>query len=224
MKIELCIFNLDGVIVDTARFHYLAWKELANKFDFELSPSLYEKIKGLGRIETLKQIMAWANIRKEEKEIESIAKLKNDHYVQMIQMLHPSEIRPGVKSFLSELKKLNIKTALGSASKNTTTVLSKLELLQQYDTIVDGDQIAHCVPDPEIYLRCAQNLKIAPSNTVVFEDAVNGIIAAKSGGFYAIGIGKPGMLSIADAVIPNFRGFNFKEMLNLLKFNLATTN
>lgn len=224
MKIELCIFNLDGVIVDTAHLHYLTWKELATKFDFELSPILYEKIKGLGRIETLRQIMAWAKISKDEKEIESIAKLKNDHYVQMIQMLHPTEIRPGVKSFLSELKKLYIKTALSSASKNAKTILSKLELLQQYDTIVDGDQIEHCIPDPEIYLKCSQNLNITPSNTVVFEDSVNGINAAKSAGFYTIGIGKTDALSIADAVIPNFRGFNFKEMLNLLKFNLASTN
>lgn len=216
MDIDLCIFNLDGVIADTARFHYYTWKELALKFDFDLSPEYYEKIKGLDRIESLRQIMSWANIEKEEKEIQSIAKLKNEHYIQMIQMLHPSEIKPGVKAFLTELKKLHIKTAIGTASKNAVTILDKLGLTNQFDTIVDGFQLDNCTPVPHLYLKCCSELKADPAHSVVFEDATNGITAAKSAGFFTIGIGKPGSLNLADAVISNFRGFNYSQLLNIL--------
>ena len=224
MKPELCIFNLNGVVVDTSHFHYLAWKELAYKFDFDLTSEYYEKIKGFGRIETIRKIMEWVNVEKDDRELESIAKLKNDHFVQMIQMLHPSEIKAGVKTFLSELKKLNIKTALASASKNTKTILNKLELYNHFNIIVDGDEIEHCIPDPEIYLKCALSMNVAPSKSVVFEDAINGIIAAKSADFYTIGIGKWPELNIADIVIPNLKGFNFAKLMTILQFNQASTN
>jgi beta-phosphoglucomutase len=220
MNIELCIFNLDGVIADTARFHYITWKELAGKFDFELSPEYYENIKGLDRIESLKQIMSWAKVEKDEKEIQSIAGLKNDHYIQMIQMLHPSEIRPGIKSFLAELKKLNVKTAIGTASKNAITILDKLGLTKQFDAIVDGFQLDNCSPVPQSYLKCCSTLEIQPSHSVVFEDAANGIKAAGKAGFYTIGIGKPEILTSADAVLQNFKGFNFALLMKLLSYRL----
>ena len=209
-KIKLCIFDLDGVIVDTAKYHYLAWKELAKEFGYDLTKQQNEKLKGVSRVQSLKLIMQWAGVTKSEEEQKILAAKKNEQYVKLIQSLTPNDVFPGVREFISELKDNGILTSIGSASKNTRLILEKLEITGLFDYIVDGTMTTHSKPHPEVFLKSCETLNIKPGNTIVFEDAPKGIEAAKAGGMYAIGVGNPEELSNADMVIQGFEGFGVK--------------
>ncbi len=212
-KIKLCIFDLDGVIVDTAKYHYLAWKELAKEFGYDLTKQQNEKLKGVSRVQSLKLILQWAGVSKSEEEQKILAAKKNEQYVKLIQSLTPNDVFPGVREFISELKDNGILTSIGSASKNTRLILEKLEITGLFDYIVDGTMTTHSKPHPEVFLKSCEALNIKPENTVVFEDAPKGIEAAKAGGMYAIGVGNPDELSNADMVISGFEGFGVKDIM-----------
>ena len=200
-KIQACIFDLDGVIVDTAVYHYRAWKRLANQLGFDFTETDNEKLKGVSRTRSLELILEWGGVQKTEAEKEELASRKNEWYVQMINQMKPDEILPGAKEFVKACKDAGIKTALGSASKNSMMILDKIGMASLFDAIIDGNKVSKPKPDPEVFLKAAEELDIPPANCVVFEDAIAGIEAAKAGGIKAVGIGDSKTLKEADLVL-----------------------
>jgi len=199
--IKACIFDLDGVIVDTAIYHYKAWKRLANHLGFDFTEEENEKLKGVSRVRSLELILEWGGVSKSAEEQKHLADLKNSWYVDMIQEMQPDEILPGAKEFLEAARAAGLKTALGSASKNSETILQKVGLTHLFDVIIDGNKVSASKPDPEVFLKGAEALGIAPKNCLVFEDALAGVQAALAGGMKVIGIGTPQNLPGANVVV-----------------------
>ena len=199
--INACIFDLDGVIVDTAVYHYKAWKRLANELGFDFTEEDNEKLKGVSRVRSLQLILQWGGIQKTEAEQEALASKKNEWYVEMINKMTPAEILPGAKEFLEACRNAGLKTALGSASKNSMTILKKVNIEQLFDAIVDGNHVSKPKPDPEVFLKGAEAVGVPPEHCVVFEDAIAGVEAAHNGGMKAVGVGSPQVLTEADMVI-----------------------
>lgn len=213
--IEACIFDLDGVIVDTAVYHYQAWKRLANELGFDFTEAQNERLKGISRIRSLELILEWGGIHKTAAEQQALATRKNEWYVEMINQMTPQEILPGAKEFLEQVRSAGLKTALGSASKNSSAILERTGLLLLFDAIVDGNTVTASKPDPEVFLKGAAALGIAPVHCVVFEDAIAGIEAAKAAGMKSVGIGDRETLTGADTVVPGLK-FMSIEKLNKL--------
>ncbi|MDB5287054.1 MAG: beta-phosphoglucomutase [Mucilaginibacter sp.] len=201
-NIQACIFDLDGVIVDTAVYHYKAWKRLANDIGFDFTEHQNEQLKGVSRIASLNLILGWGNVTdKTEADKLELATRKNEWYTEMISKMTPAEILPGAREFVQSCRDAGIKTAIGSASKNTPTILAKLELLSFFDAVIDGNSVTNPKPDPEVFLKGAEALHVAPSACVVFEDAIAGVEAAINGGMKAVGIGSPELLKEANIVV-----------------------
>jgi beta-phosphoglucomutase len=213
MIYKACLFDLDGVLVDTAIYHFQAWKNLGKQFGYELTEEQNEQLKGVSRVESLNKILDWANYTatQEEKSVWLIE--KNEDYLRLISNMNPSEILPGVLAFLEQIKALGYKIALGSASKNAEIILDKTGLTPWFDLIIDGNKVSKSKPDPEVFLKGAEGLGIAPEECIVFEDAQAGVEAAKAGNMKAIGIGESETLFLADKIIPNFIGVKAAELL-----------
>jgi len=199
--IKACIFDLDGVIVDTAIYHYKAWRRLANSLGFDFTEQQNEQLKGVSRVRSLQLILGWGGVTKTEAEQEQLATQKNTWYMDMVNQMTPAEILPGAREFVQSCRDAGIKTALGSASKNSMTILEKLEITHLFDAIIDGNKVSKAKPDPEVFLKGAEALGIEPKYCLVFEDAIAGVKAAKAGGMKAIGIGDPKVLYGADLVV-----------------------
>lgn len=199
--IKACLFDLDGVIVDTAKYHYIAWREIAKELGFEFTENHNERLKGVSRMASLDILLEVGGIKLSEKEKELLAFRKNQHYLSFILNMQPDEILPGAKEFLETLRENRIATALGSASKNAMTILHRLQLTNLFDTIIDGNKTTKAKPDPEVFLKGAQALKVEPKYCVVFEDAEAGVEAAIAAGMKCVGIGSPEILSKANIVI-----------------------
>lgn len=197
------IFDLDGVIVDTARFHYLAWQRLASQLGFSFTERDNEALKGVSRMKSLDIILELGNLSFNESERQELADRKNQWYVEMLQTLDQSHVLPGAGVFIHTARQKGIKTALGSASKNARTILEKLDLLAGFDAIVDGTMTSRAKPDPEVFLMGAEMLGVPPENCVVFEDAQAGIEAALASGMKVVGIGDEQQLKNADLVLPS---------------------
>lgn len=207
IQIECCIFDLDGVIVDTAKYHYLAWKRLAKELGFDFTEKDNERLKGVSRMESLEILLSIGGIEiDDENQKTRLAEKKNNWYVEYISTMTKDEILPGVMDFLNLLKKNKIKVAIGSASKNTMTILNRIGLSDFFDCIVDGTKITKAKPDPEVFLKAAQELGIEPSKCCVFEDASAGVEAAKRAGMKVIGVGNPNILKNADKVVKSLEG------------------
>jgi beta-phosphoglucomutase len=206
--IKACIFDLDGVIVDTAKYHFLAWKRLADELKIPFNESDNERLKGVSRMKSLEIILEIGNLNLDEEEKEKLADKKNSWYVEYINKMKKEEILPGVENFLDTLRKRGIKLAVASASKNTRIILERLKLNDFFDTVVDGNMVSKAKPDPEIFIKAAMILDIAPEEAVVFEDAVAGIAAAKKAGMKVVGVGNREILKDADIVIPDFQNIN----------------
>ncbi|MDA3853102.1 MAG: beta-phosphoglucomutase, partial [Bacteroidales bacterium] len=187
MIIKACLFDLDGVIVDTAKYHYLAWKALADKLGFKFTVEHNERLKGVSRMDSLEILLEIGQVTLTEEEKWRYAAEKNTLYVSFIEKMAPDEILPNVREFLKELRSEGVKISLGSASKNAEMILEKLDLMSAFDAIVDGRHIAQAKPDPEVFLRGAAALSEAPENCVVFEDAQAGVQAAKNAGMACVG-------------------------------------
>lgn len=207
-----CIFDLDGVLVDSAKYHYLAWKALADKLGFVFTEHDNERLKGVSRMKSLEILLEIGKINMTEAEKEEAADEKNKLYRSYISKMTPEEILPGVEDFLKELKSLNIKTAIGSASKNTSLIMERTGLDKYFDAIADGTMVSKAKPDPEVFLKGAELLGSFPKDCIVFEDSEAGIEAAHRAGMKAIGIGDKNVLKEADLVIKNFVGFNVKML------------
>ena len=216
MNIQACIFDLDGVIVDTAKYHYQAWRKLANSLGFDFTEVENEQLKGVSRMESLEIILSIGKKTLDDAAKQALATQKNDWYLEHIAAMTPNEILPGVIYFLDELKAKNIRIALGSASKNAVLTLEKVNLLNYFELIIDGTKTTRSKPDPQVFQLGAKGLGIAPENCIVFEDAAKGVTAARSAGMYAIGIGNAHDLTHAHAVISSFEHINFRRIVELL--------
>lgn len=213
--IEACIFDLDGVIVDTAVYHYKAWKRLANELGFDFTEEDNEKLKGVSRMASLNLILGWGGVTKTDAEKEELATRKNDWYVDMINKMTPDEVLPGAKEFVELCKSDGIKTALGSASKNSMTILEKVDITHLFDVVIDGNKVSKAKPDPEVFLKGAEELNVEPKNCVVFEDAIAGVEAAINGGMKVVGIGSPDVLGKANLVISGLDKMNLEKLNKL---------
>jgi len=201
-EMRAAIFDLDGVIVDTAKYHYLAWKRLANELGFDFSETDNERLKGVSRVRSLEILLEIGGLTLDEATKTKIAAQKNDWYVDYISHMDESEILPGVVEYVKSIRTKGIKTAIGSASKNTPLILERLGIASLFDVVVDGNKVSKAKPDPEVFLRAAKELNIPPTECVVFEDAEAGIEAAHRAGMGVVGIGKPFNLKNAETLIP----------------------
>lgn len=205
-NIELFIFDLDGVIVDTAHYHFLAWRRLAREFDYELTEKQNEKLKGVSRVRSLEHLLEWGNASVSKDIFEDMLVRKNEWYLQYVSNMDASEILPGVLPFIDQARIQGIKIALGSASKNAGLILEKLGITDRFDAIIDGTKTTRSKPDPQVFeLACAAT-GVAPEKAIVFEDAPKGIDAAKAGKMWAVGVGASGELAHADFRIMGFEG------------------
>ena len=215
--LSACLFDLDGVIVDTAKYHYIAWRELANDLGFDLSLEQNESLKGISRMESLDIILGFGNATLTDEEKVARAAVKNARYLELCQQMTPDDTLPGVRKFMDEVKAADIKIGLGSASKNARVILERIDMLDYFETIVDGTRITKSKPDPEVFLIGAKDLHVAPEDCVVFEDAVAGVEAAKAGGMYAVGIGEASVLTKADIVVKGFENFFLSDLKSQFK-------
>ncbi len=198
------IFDLDGVIVDTAKYHYLAWKHLANELGFEFTEEQNEAFKGVSRRRCLEILLELGGITVDEAQFNKWLFEKNEDYLSYIAKMDASEILPDVPKVLSYLRENKVPMALGSASKNAIPILEKVDLLSYFDTVVDGNKVTRAKPDPEVFLIAAHDIGMPPEKCVVFEDAVAGIEAANTANMVSVGIGDPEVLSDARYVFRDF--------------------
>ena len=215
--IRACIFDLDGVIVDTAKYHYLAWRRLANELGFDFTIRQNEELKGVSRMESLAKVLSWGGLEVPEAEKQAMATRKNTWYREYILQMTPDEILPGVLDFLEELRTAGIRTALGSASKNACTILERLDLKPYFEVVIDGTQTTRTKPDPQVFQLAAEQMGVDPAHCVVFEDAYKGIEAANNGGFLSVGVGDPEVLKNARVVIPGFSDFGLQDLYLMLR-------
>lgn len=202
------IFDLDGVLVDTARYHYLAWNRLAEELGFTFTRRDNERLKGVSRSRSLDILLEIGNRNVSPEAREKLAARKNGWYVEYLMKLDESEILPGARELLQRLRQMGIKTALGSASRNAQLILERLNMTRYFDAVIDGNRISRAKPDPEIFLCAAEALDKCPEECVVFEDARAGIEAAKAAGMYAVGVGNRHDLPEADQWVDTLKDFN----------------
>jgi beta-phosphoglucomutase len=212
MNIKACIFDLDGVIVDTAKYHFMAWHNLAKMMGFEFTEAHNERLKGISRMASLDILLEVGGLSFDLQTRLELAEFKNTEYVGYIEKMTPDEILPGVNNFLLELKQNGIKTAIGSASKNTPLILERTGIRHLFDAVIDGNLVSEAKPNPEVFLKGAQALGVEPNACVVFEDAEAGIDAAVAGGMRSVGIGNPHVLNKADYVMHGFAIFTVEQL------------
>ena len=208
MSKKAFIFDLDGVIVDTAKYHFLAWQKIASDLGIEFTPEHNEELKGVSRIRSLDIILKLGNIQASEENKNKWLKQKNEDYLAYIEHMDESEILPGVLNILEFIKEKKQLIGLGSASKNARPILEKVKILHMFDAIVDGNDVTNAKPDPEVFLRAAKLLNATNENSMVFEDSVAGIQAANIANMTSIGIGDEKILHEAKY---NFKDFTFMD-------------
>jgi beta-phosphoglucomutase len=209
---KACIFDLDGVLVDTAKYHFVAWRRLAGTLGVNFTEHDNEQLKGLSRDASLDYILKKGKIAATTSEREVWKEQKNDWYLELVQSMPEEEVLPNCKELLQDLKLNNVKIALGSASKNAKLILDRVKISHYFDAIIDGTVTSKSKPDPEVFLLGAKALLCDVSECIVFEDALNGIKAAKTGGFFTIGIGEQEMLKEADIVFQDLTTLNYSEL------------
>ena len=215
--IKAFIFDLDGVIVDTAKYHFIAWNELAKQFGFEITVHQNEQLKGVSRVKSLDLILEWGNIDLDQAQKDLLLVQKNKTYLEFINTLSKSDILPGIVDVLNYLKSKKIAIALGSASKNAVPILEKLEIDALFDAIVDGNVVEKAKPNPEVFLKAADKLGIMPEYCVVIEDAKAGVEAANSAEMMSIGIGSKAVLNDANYVLEDTAKLSKNFIDTLLK-------
>lgn len=212
---KLFIYDLDGVITDTAEFHYLGWKKLADELGITIDRHFNEQLKGINRMDSLDRILEQSTSPTEFSEEEKIglATRKNGYYLELIEKIDPSHILPGIKDLLEANKQSGIKIALGSASKNASRILDKLELTGYFDHVVNAAEIANGKPDPETFTAAADALGIAYGDCVGIEDAAAGVEAVNRAGMFSVGVGDEAHLAHADYLVENTQQLQFQQIL-----------
>ena len=211
------IFDLDGVIVDTAKYHFLAWKKLAKSIGVDFTQVQNEQLKGVSRIKSLEKILEWGNKSISDDEFQSLMSKKNDDYLSYISNMNEEEILKDIPKVLNYLIKNQQPISLGSASKNARYILEKVQLLDKFNAIVDGNDVTKGKPNPEVFLKAAALLNVSPENCIVFEDALAGIKAANNANMISIGIGDKEILHEADFVFKNFTEISIEFLEELIK-------
>ncbi|WP_405202988.1 beta-phosphoglucomutase [Dokdonia sp. LLG6352-1] len=217
MKKKAFLFDLDGVIVDTAKFHYLAWRNLAKEMNFDFTEEQNELFKGVSRVRSLEILLDLASYDATQEQKDRWLIQKNEEYLKYIKGMDDSEILPDVVRVLDFLEEKNQGIALGSASKNARPILTKLDLLDKFQAIVDGNDVTAAKPDPEVFLKGGEALKIERTDCVVFEDSIAGIQAANSAGMISIGIGEQDVLHEANYVFKDFTEMSNAFLLELIE-------
>ena len=208
MNKKAFIFDLDGVIVDTAKYHFLAWQKIASELGIEFTPEHNEHLKGVSRERSLDIILELGKIKASQEDKNKWLIQKNEDYLSYLVDMDQSEVLTGVMPILEFLKEKNQFIALGSASKNARPILEKTAIIHYFDAIVDGNDVINAKPDPEVFLQAAKLLNVKPENSIVFEDAVAGIQAANVAGMTSVGIGEEAILHEAKYI---FRDFTFMD-------------
>ena len=216
MKTKAFIFDLDGVIVDTAKYHYLAWKKLANNLNIDFTHEHNELLKGVSRVRSLEIILGLGNVEASDEQKNEWLVQKNKEYLEYIDKMDDSEILPGVMEVLNFLKENNQPIILGSASKNARPILEKVNILNYFDDIVDGNDVSNAKPDPEVFIVGAKKANQTNENSIVFEDSVAGIEAANVAGMTSIGIGEASVLNEAKYNFNNFTEISTDFLVELI--------
>ena len=204
MNIKAFIFDLDGVIVDTAKYHFIAWQKIAMQLGIEFTLENNEQLKGVSRVRSLELILELGKVTASQEDKNKWLIQKNENYLSYLVNMDESELLPGILPILKYLKENNQKIALGSASKNARPILEKTGILHYFDAIVDGNDVSNAKPDPEVFLQAAKLLGISNENSIVFEDSVAGIQAANTAKMKSIGIGENKILFEADFIFEDF--------------------
>jgi beta-phosphoglucomutase len=212
--IQAVIFDLDGVIVDTAHYHFIAWQRLAKELGVTFTEKENEQLKGVSRMRSMEIILEIGNLSLPESKRIELADKKNSWFVEYIKAIKPEEIFPGVREMLKNLRAQNIKVGLASSSKNADTVITLLQIKNDFDTVVDGTMITHTKPDPEIFLLAARRLGVTPDQCLVFEDAEAGVEAALAAGMKCVGVGSVDQLGKANFIVKNTADFDFSLLNN----------
>ena len=213
MSLNACIYDLDGVITDTAKYHYQSWKWVADQLEYNLTEKQNQKLKGIGRKESLDKILKWSGARISEAEKSNLLQKKNQMYLEQIDHMTPEEIFEGFKTFNALIKKEGIKVAIGSSSRNAIRIIDKLDLVLDFHAIVDGGMTENSKPEPDIFLLAAEKLGVPPEECLVIEDSQAGLTAAKKAGMKSVLFGndkglKGAQLQIdtwLEADLPNFK-------------------
>jgi len=214
---EGCIFDLDGVIVDTARYHFLSWNKLARNLGFEITEEDNEQLKGISRVDSLEIVLKLGSYTLSQKEKIKCLKSKNDYYLEYVQQLSNKDALPGVEDLMIELNNSGYKLCLGSASKNARGIIDRLELTKYFFAIVDGNDVQHSKPHPEVFLKAAAHLQKDPKKLVVFEDAQKGLEAAHAAGCITVGVGSKEILHKANINVENLKNFKLKNLIENLQ-------
>lgn len=217
MWTRACIFDLDGVVVDTAKYHFIAWKRLTDHLGIAFTEKDNEQLKGVSRTTSLEIILEIGGKNLSSSEKLEMASLKNEWYLEHISTMIPGDILPGTLEFINELKSRQIKVALGSASKNTPLILERVGMNEVFDAVADGNTVVKAKPDPEVFLKAAGMIGVQAKRCVVFEDALAGIEAALNAGMICIGIGKKDILKDAHTVISGLHEMNLNKLIDLEK-------
>jgi beta-phosphoglucomutase len=217
MRTAACIFDLDGVIVDTARYHFLAWKKLTDQLGIHFTEEDNERLKGVSRTASLEIILEIGNIKTDDSTKLEYATLKNKWYTDFISKMTPDEILPGSLDFIKELRKANIRVAIGSASKNTPLILKRVGIFELFDAVADGNIVSKAKPDPDVFIKAAEMVNVKPGKCVVFEDAVAGVQAALNAGMMCIGVGSPKILTKAHYVVSGLKEMNIERLITIEK-------
>jgi beta-phosphoglucomutase len=210
-RFKAVIFDLDGVITDTAHYHYLAWKSLAESQGVHFDQAFNENLKGIDRMGSLDLILASSSRTYTPQEKLALADEKNLHYQELISTMSSSDLLPGAVNALNAVRRAGLRIGLASVSKNAFTVLGRLGITDKFDYVVDAATIARGKPDPEIFLKAARELGVTPADCLGVEDAVAGVASIKSAGMFALGIGHPFVLTEADVVITSLTDFNLES-------------
>lgn len=212
--IHAFIFDLDGVLTDTAEYHCRAWKRLADEEGLPFTRADNEALRGVSRRDSLMLILK-GRVYPEEK-IQAMMARKNGYYLEFIKGISPRDLLPGAKELLEEIRAAGLRSAIGSASKNAGEVIDRLGLRSLLDALSDGHSVEHPKPAPDLFLHVAAQLGLPPAECVVVEDAAAGIEAAKAGGFRTVGLGPRQRVSRADVVIPSLAGVHLGDLLAAL--------
>ncbi len=216
MNQKAFIFDLDGVIVDTAKFHFLAWKKLADSLNISFTHEINEQLKGVSRVRSLEIILSQGNLQASQEDKNKWLIQKNEDYLAFVSKMDKSEILPRVEEVLQFLKTNNQYIVLGSASKNARPILEKVNILHYFDALVDGNDVTNAKPDPEVFLQGANQVQVDYNNAIVFEDSVAGIQAANLAGMTSVGIGEKEVLHESDFCFRDFTEMSNDFIMQLI--------
>lgn len=216
MNKKAFIFDLDGVIVDTAKFHFLAWKKLADSLNINFTHEINEQLKGVSRVRSLEIILSQGNVQASQEDKNNWLVQKNEDYLAFVHQMDKSEILPRVEEVLQFLKTNNQYIVLGSASKNARPILEKVNILHYFDALVDGNDVTNAKPDPEVFLQGANQVQVAYKDAIVFEDSVAGIQAANVAGMTSVGIGEKEVLHESDFCFRDFTEMSNDFIMQLI--------